>query len=63
VESQFLKELPVLIIDVVGAAVGFVIAISWWKASGRELDRDAVVFIAKLFGGIALAGMILAFII
>jgi hypothetical protein len=62
VEEKIMKELPVLLIDVVGAGLGFVIAVGWWKASGRDLDRQAIGFLAKLFGGIGLIGMILAFI-
>jgi len=34
----------------------------WWKISGRQLDRDATVFIAKICGGLCLFGMVLAFI-
>ncbi len=60
--AQFAKVLPVLIIDVIGSLIAFGIGLAWWKASGRELDRTAVVFMAKMFGGIAIAGMILAFI-
>ncbi len=61
-ETQFIKVLPALIIDVIGSVIAFGIGLAWWKASGRELDRTAVVFMAKMFGGIAIAGMILAFI-
>lgn|GEM_PF-3002279 len=61
-ETQFVKVLPALIIDVIGSVIAFGIGLTWWKASGRELDRAAIVFMAKMFGGIALAGMILAFI-
>ncbi len=34
----------------------------WWKVSGRELDRDTKIFLAKICGGICLFGMVLAFI-
>jgi hypothetical protein len=61
-EEKIVKELPVLLIDLVGSGLGFVIAVGWWKASGRDVDRQAIVFLAKLFGGIGLVGMILAFI-
>jgi hypothetical protein len=62
-ESRFSREMPVLIIDLVGGGLGFGIAVIWWKVSGRDLDRDAVVLIAKIFGGITLFGMFLAFVI
>jgi hypothetical protein len=32
--------------------VGFAIACAWWKVSERELDRDALFLIDKIFGGI-----------
>ena len=61
-EAHIIKEAPVLLIDLVGGIVGFVIALAWWKVSGRNLDRDSTIFIAKIFAGIALFGMVLAFI-
>lgn len=61
-EEKIVKELPVLLIDLVGSGLGFAMAAGWWKVSGRDLDRQGVVFLAKLFGGIGLVGMILAFI-
>jgi hypothetical protein len=61
-ESGLTREFPVLIIDLVGGGLGFGIAIVWWKASGREVDRDAVLLMAKIFGGIMVLGIILAFI-
>jgi dolichol kinase len=57
------KELPVIVIDAVAGLVGFLLALGWWKASGRELDRSAVVFCAKMFAGIVLFGFVLAFIL
>jgi hypothetical protein len=61
-EAHIIKEAPVLLIDLIGGIVGFVIALGWWKVSGRTVDRDSTIFIAKIFAGIALFGMILAFI-
>jgi hypothetical protein len=61
-ESGLTREFPVLIIDLVGGGLGFGIAIVWWKASGRKVDRDAVLLMAKIFGGIMVLGIILAFI-
>lgn len=61
-EAHIIKEAPVLFIDLVGGIVGFIIALGWWKVSGRTVDRDSTIFIAKIFAGIALFGMVLAFI-
>jgi hypothetical protein len=62
VGAHIIKEAPVLMIDLVGGIVGFVIALGWWKVSGRTLDRDSTIFIAKIFAGITLLGMVLALI-
>ena len=61
-EAHIIKEAPVLLIDLVGGIVGFIIALGWWKVSGRTVDRDSTIFIAKIFAGMALFGMVLAFI-
>jgi hypothetical protein len=62
VDHTFSGELPAIVIDVVAGLVGFVLSLGWWKMSGRELDCSAVIFSAKMFGGITLFGMVLAFI-
>lgn len=61
-EAHITKEAPALFIDLIGGVVGFIVALGWWKASGRTVDRDSTIFLAKMFGGIALFGMLLAFI-
>jgi hypothetical protein len=61
-EAHMIKEAPVLLIDLIGGIVGFVVALGWWKVSGRTVDRDSTIFIAKIFAGITLFGMVLAFI-
>jgi hypothetical protein len=43
--------------------VGFALAVGWGKATGKKMDRATVIFLAKVFGGIALFGMALAFIL
>jgi hypothetical protein len=48
--------------DVLVGIVGFALSAVWWKVSGRTLDRDAVIFMCKMWGGIAIFGMILVFI-
>lgn len=42
--------------------VGFSISVGLGKASGREMDRDTVLFLAKMWGGIALFGLVMNFI-
>lgn len=63
IESKLVKEIPLLMIDLGIGVVGFVLAVGWGKASGKTMDRATVIFLAKVFGGIALFGMVLAFIL
>lgn len=56
------SQLFALIMDVLVGIVGFALSAVWWKVSGRTLDRDAVIFMGKMWGGIAIFGMILVFI-
>jgi hypothetical protein len=56
------KEAPALLIDLGIGVVGFVLSVGWGKVSGRNMDRDTTLFLAKVWGGIALFGMVLAFI-
>jgi hypothetical protein len=53
---------PALIIDLVIGIAGFSLSVGWGKASGRKMDRGTMLFLAKLWGGIALFGMVLAFV-
>ena len=48
-EAHLVRLAPLLLIDVVGGLVGFLIALGWWKASGRTMDRDAVMFITASY--------------
>jgi len=52
---------PLIIMSGLGV-VGFVLSLGWSKLVGRGWDRDKVVFLAKMWGGIALAGIILVFV-
>jgi hypothetical protein len=61
-EHSFTNDAPVLVIDLAVGVVGFLLSIGWGAATGREMDRDNKVFFAKMWGGIALFGMILVFI-
>ena len=56
------KEAPALVIDLGIGVVGFVLSVGWGKVTGRNMERDTILFLAKLWGGIALFGMILAFL-
>jgi hypothetical protein len=56
------SEVFVLSIDLAIGIVGFVISLAWGKATGRDMDRDTKMFLAKVWGGIALFGMILTVI-
>ena len=43
---------PLLEIDLAVGLIGFVLSLAWGKAVRRTMDRDTVLFLAKLFGGI-----------
>jgi len=49
-------------IDLAVGIVGFVISLGWGKATGRDMDRDTKLLLAKVWGGIALFGMVLTLI-
>jgi hypothetical protein len=53
---------PLVEIDVAVGVIGCLLAIGWGKSSGREMDRDTVLFLCKLFGGISLAFLIVILI-
>jgi hypothetical protein len=56
------SEAFVLSIDLAVGIVGFVISLGWGKATGRDMDRDTKLLLAKVWGGIALFGMVLTLI-
>ncbi len=56
------SEAFVLSIDVAVGIVGFVASLGWGKVTGRDMDRDAKILIAKVWGGIAFFGIILTLI-
>ncbi|WP_124849336.1 hypothetical protein [Acidipila sp. EB88] len=57
------KEAPALIIDVAIGIVGFVFSLGRGKASGRSMDGDTTICLAKVWAGIAILGMALAFVV
>ena len=61
-EAMILRYYPVLLIDLAVGLVGFGLGAAWWKNSGRDLDRDALIFMAKMWGGITSFGMFLVFV-
>ena len=60
--SSISKESPALLIDLGIGVVGFVLSFGWGKVSGRTMDRDATLLLVKIWGGIAVFGMVLAFV-
>jgi hypothetical protein len=52
---------PLIIMSGLGVT-GFVMSLGWSKIVVGGLDRDKVVFLAKMWGGIALAGIVLVFV-
>jgi hypothetical protein len=49
-------------IDLGIGVVGFVLSFLWGKLSGRNMDRDTIVVLATVWSGIAIFGMVLAFV-
>jgi hypothetical protein len=45
---------PLVAIDLAVGLIGSLLAISWGKVAGRNMDRDTVLFLCKMFGGISL---------
>ena len=56
------KLVPLLIIILGVGIVGFAISLGWSRASGGGWDRDKIVFLTKMWGGIVAAGIVLALI-
>jgi len=52
----------VLFMDLLVGMVGFGLSIAWGKFSGRDMSRDTVLFLAKMWGGISLFGMVMLLI-
>ena len=41
--------------------VGFLASLSWGKVMGRDMDRDTVLFLAKIWGAIVLLFLVFDF--
>jgi hypothetical protein len=60
--DKLLEQLLVVTICLFGTSVvGFGLALGWFKAVGRELDREAILFAAKMWGGMFVGGILLFF--
>lgn len=56
------KLAPLLIVILGVGIVGMLLSLGWSKVDSGGWGRDKLVFLAKLWGGIVLAGIILALI-
>jgi hypothetical protein len=56
------KAIPALIIILGVGVVGFVMSLGWSRSVSGSWDRDKIIFLAKMWGGIVLAGFILVFV-
>jgi hypothetical protein len=61
-ESKFAKELPAIGIDLGIGIIGFVMSVGWGKSTGRDMNRDTILFLGRLWAGIAIFGIVLTFI-
>jgi hypothetical protein len=58
-----IENLGALILVDTGVAVaGFVMSFLWGKTSGMDMDRDTILFLVKMWVGIALFGIAIYFI-
>jgi hypothetical protein len=62
-DAKGTKELAGVIIVLLIGSVSFALAMGWGKITGEGMDRDAVLFLAKIFGVMTLVGIILVFIL
>ena len=53
---------PLVEIDLAVGIIGLLLAIGWGRVTGGEVDRDKAIFLAKMFGGICLAFLIIIII-
>jgi hypothetical protein len=60
--ASLTKVAPALIIILGVGIAGFVMSLGWSKVAGGGWDRDKIVFLAKMWGGIVLAFFVIAFI-
>ena len=55
------NETTALISVVFGAVgvIGFLASLGWSKAIGKEIDRDKIIFLTKLWGGFVIVFVLL----
>jgi hypothetical protein len=58
----FTREAPLLLIEIGIGVVGFLLSLLWGKASGTRMSGGTVRVLAFVWAGIAVFGMILAFV-
>ena len=57
--EDFFVDFTVLVLVLFGTSViGFGMALLWFRTVGREVDREAVLLAAKIFGGIFVGGIL-----
>ncbi len=56
------EKVFVFVVDIVVGFLGFGLSVLWGKFTGRDMDRDTMLFLGKLWGGIAIFGMIMLFV-
>lgn len=60
--EKTLSNLLVCGLEILVGAVGYGLCCVWWKVSGRDIDRDALSFLGKMWGGIVLFGIVMVFL-
>jgi hypothetical protein len=53
---------PLIEVDALVAVIGFTASVLWAKVTHMDMNRDTILFIAKIWIGIALFGIALYFV-
>ena len=53
---------PLIEIDLFVGIVGFALSVVWGKFTRRDMVRDTVLFLGKMFGGISFVFLIIIFL-
>ena len=53
---------PLVLIDVGVGLVGTLLALGWGTLTRRQMGRDTVLFICKMFGGLSLVFLLFMFL-
>lgn len=57
-----IEKMFVFGVDILVGFAGFGLSVLWGKITGRDMDRDTILFLGKLWGGIAIFGMVMLFV-